>query len=152
MSSTTPPQAAGRLAVVLISILLFGAGEGCGRKLLPIQPGVFPPPAVTDLSYEIRGGEIILFWALPDFRPEKESAAAGFRILRARQTIAEAECQACPSPFQTVGDVVASGRRLKFRDRLESGFRYSYKLQPYTADGVIGKDSNIVAVVHSTAE
>jgi len=151
MPATTFLQAVGRRAAVLIVVFLLGLVGSCGRKLLPIQPGVLPPPTVADLAYEMRGSEIILFWTLPVFRQDQESAAAGFKVLRARQTLAEAQCQTCPVPFQTIGDVVASGKtsasRLRFRDALEPGFKYRYKLKPYSADGVFGKDSNEVVAL-----
>ena len=152
MPATIFLQAVGRGAAVLLGVFLLGLVGSCGRKLLPIQPGVLPPPTVADLAYEIRGSEIILFWTLPAFRHDHESPAAGFKVLRARQTMAEAQCQTCPAPFQTIGDVSASGKtsasRLRFRDTLEPGFTYSYKLKPYTADEVAGKDSNVVVAVH----
>ena len=140
------------MAAVLIGILLLGVMGSCGRKLLPIQPGVLPPPTAADLAYEMRGSEIILLWTVPIYHQDKERAVAGFKVLRARQTMAEAQCQTCPAPFQTIGDVLASGKtsgsRLRFRDTLEPGFTYSYKLKPYTADDVVGKDSNVVVAVH----
>jgi hypothetical protein len=87
---------------------------------------------------------------MPAFNPKKESAAAGFKIQRSRQTADEAECKTCPARFQTVGDVSASGRRpgsrIQFRDALETGFVYRYKVQAYTAEGAAGKESTAVAV------
>lgn len=152
MPATTSPPSAGRVAAVLIGVLLLGVVGSCGRKMPPIQPGVLPPPTVADLAYEMRGSEIILSWTMPTYHHDKESPAAGFKVLRARQTMAEAECQTCPAPFQTIGDVLASGKtftsRLRFRDALEPGFKYRYKLKPYSADGVVGKDSNEVVALH----
>jgi hypothetical protein len=151
MPATLFLQPVGRGALVLLGVLLLTLGGSCGRKLPPIQPGVLPPPAVADLSYEMHGSEIVLIWSLPAFRQDQESAAAGFKVLRARQTAAEAECQTCPAPFQTIGDVWASGKRpasrLRFRDALEPGFKYRYKLKSYSADGVFGKDSNEVTLL-----
>ncbi len=144
--------AAGWVVAACIGFLLLSHGNGCGRKLPPIQPGALPPPAVADLTHEVRGSEIFLFWSLPAFHPAKESAAVGFKVLRARQTAGEAECRTCPPAFQLVADITASGRspgsRMRFRDVLEPGFKYSYKLKAYTSDGVAGKDSLLVAVTH----
>lgn len=150
MRTSRPPAATGWLAAALIGLALFASG--CGRKLPPIQPGVLPPPAVADLAYEVREGEILLFWNMPAFNPEKESAAAGFRVQRSRQTAAEAECRTCPTRFQAVGDIGASGRapgsRIRFRDAPETGFVYSYKVQAYTADGRTGEESKTLAVTY----
>jgi hypothetical protein len=152
MSSKHSFQSNGWLAAACIGLLGISLLVGCGRKLPPIQPGAFPPPVVVDLTHEVRGSEIFLFWSIPPVNPTKERAAAGFKVLRARQTAAEDECQACPVPYRVIADIAASGRppgsRMKFRDALEPGFKYSYKLQSYTADEVLGKDSVSVAVTY----
>lgn len=144
--------AAGWVAAACIGLLLVSHGGGCGRKLAPIQPGVLPPPTVADLTHEVRADEILLFWSLPAFNPAKESAAAGFKVLRARQTAAEAECRTCPPAFQLVADIAAAGRspgsRMRFRDVLEPGFKHSYKLISYSSDGLAGKASAPVAVAY----
>ena len=67
---------------------------GCGRKLPPIQPGTYPPPAVRDLAFQVRGEEVVLSWTVPAGSPDKDSPAVGFKVLRSRQTEQEvAECQ-----------------------------------------------------------
>jgi hypothetical protein len=148
MPATRSLLTTGWAAAALIGVVLFA--NNCGRKLPPIQPGVLPPPTVTDLTHEVRESEILLFWSQPAVNPAKESAAAGFKVLRMRQTKAEAECRTCPMPFQVIADITASGRksgsRFRFQDRLEPGYLHSYKVQAYTADGVAGKDSNAAAV------
>lgn len=148
MAAIRAPQAAGWAAAVCIGLLLFGSS--CGRKLPPIRPGALPPPTVADLSHELHGSEILLLWTLPGSTPGKESAPAGFKVLRARQTLVEADCRTCPMPFQVIADLSTSGRNpgspMRFQDRLEPGWQHHYKLQAYTADGVAGKDSNPVVV------
>ena len=150
MPSIRAFQAAGRVAVVCIGFFILMTETGCGRKLLPIQPGALPPPGVVDLTYEVRGSAVLLSWSVPAFDPAKESAAVGFKVLRARQTADEAECGTCPPPFQVIADITASGRgprsRMRFRDALEPGFKHSYKLKAYADDGVAVRDSNAVAV------
>jgi hypothetical protein len=152
MSSMRPFQANGWLAAACIGILGMSLFAGCGRKLPPIQPGALPPPVVVDLTHEVRGDEIFLFWSIPPFNPSKESAPAGFKVLRARQAAAEDECQTCPAPFQVIADIVVSSRhpgsRMRFRDALEPGFKYSYKLRSYATDEMVGKDSVAVAVTY----
>jgi hypothetical protein len=138
----------GWMTAACVGLFFLGSGVGCGRKLLPIQPGALPPPAVADLTHEVRGGDILLSWSMPPFNPGKESAVAGFKILRARQTVDETECPTCPVAFQVIGDIAASGRhpgsRMKFRDALEPGLKHLYKITSYTVDGRAGKDSNTV--------
>jgi len=152
MPANRSVQAAGWVTAVCIAFFIMSTVCGCGRKLPPIQPGTLPPPAVFDLAYEVRENEITLFWSLPAFNPAKERAPAGFKVLRARQTAVEAECRACPLSFQMAADMAANdrapGSRMRFQDVLEPGFKHSYKLQAYTVDGVVGKDSNLITVTY----
>jgi hypothetical protein len=136
-----------RIALVLVAVLLLA---GCGRKLPPIQPGSYPPPAVKDLGYRVQGEEIVLTWTVPAAAPEKDSPAVGFKVLRSRQTEAEAECLSCPPKFQEVADVrpsepVETGG-VQHVERLEPGYRYQFKVRGYTAINREGRDSNVVHV------
>jgi hypothetical protein len=137
-----------RLTVILMAVFLIASLEGCGRKLPPIQPGTYPPPAVKDLTFEVKDDRITLSWTTPAVQKEKESPAVGFKILRARQTLSEAECQTCSAQFLVIGDVRVTGKepgeRLQFQDRLESGYKYRYKVRGYTTPEAQGKDSNVV--------
>jgi len=148
MQFQTRIAALGRFTAILAVVFMLGGVEGCGRKLPPIQPGTYPPPAVKDLAYELKDGELTLSWTTPAVQKEKESPAVGFKILRARQTSSEAECQTCTVRFQVVGDVRPAGKepseRLQFQDRLESGYKYRYKVKGYTTPEAEGKDSNVV--------
>jgi len=138
-----------RFAVIAAAVLLIGALDGCGRKMPPIQPGTYPPQAVKDLAFEVKDGSLTLFWTAPvEKEKDKENAAVGFKILRARQTASEAECQSCSVRFQVVGNIRLAGKdpseRLQFQDRLEPGYKYRYKVIGTSAAGVDSKDSNIV--------
>ena len=134
------------LAAAAIAVL-----AGCGRKLPPIQPGTYPPPAVRDLAFQVRGEEVVLSWTVPAGSPDKDSPAVGFKVLRSRQTEQEvAECQSCAPKFQAVGDVrptdpVESGG-LQYVERLEPGYRYQYKVRSYSASNREGRDSNVVHI------
>jgi hypothetical protein len=103
---------------------------------------------VKQLLFEVKDGELTLFWTAPVVRKETESPAAGFRILRARQTLSEAECQTCSVPFQIIGNFPVAGKepseRLQFRDRLEAGYKYRYKVRGYSESGAEARDSNVV--------
>ncbi len=148
MHFPTRRAAFGRLAAIFTVVFMFGSLGGCGRKLPPIQPGTYPPPAVKNLTFEVKDGELTLFWTVPAVQKESESPAVGFKILRARQTVSEAECQTCSVRFEVIGDLPLAGKEpsesLQFRDRLESGYKYRYKVRGYTAVGAQAKDSNVV--------
>jgi hypothetical protein len=137
-----------RLAALSVLILLWGALAGCGRKMPPIAPGVYPPPPVKDLTYELKADQLTLFWPAPTVRSEKESPAVGFNVLRARQTASEAECRTCSVRYQVAGTVRRAGidpsERLQFQERLEPGYKYRYKIISISADGLESKDSVIV--------
>jgi hypothetical protein len=148
MRLAKPKPLCGRLAAVAAVVFLFAAPGGCGRKMPPIQPGAYPPPAVKNLAFEVQDDNLTLFWTLPVAKGEKESPAVGFKILRARQTESEAECQTCSVRFLTVGNVGLAGKdpseRLQFRDRLEPGYKYRYKVIGYSDARLDSKDSNVV--------
>jgi hypothetical protein len=135
-------------AGLVVALVLAAAIAGCGRKLPPIQPGSYPPPAVKDLVYQVRDEEVVLTWSIPAATSEKESPAAGFKVLRSRQTEAEAECTTCPPKFQAISDVRSPGpvttAAMHYADRLEPGYRYQYKVRGYSAGGREGRDSNVV--------
>ena len=148
-SASRTPRACGpvRIALVLVAVLLLA---GCGRKLPPIQPGTYPPPAVKDLGYRVQGEEVVLSWTVPAAAPEKDSPAVGFKVLRSRQTEAEAECLNCPPKFQEVANVRPFGPvetgGVQHVERLESGYRYQFKVRSYTALNREGRDSNVVHI------
>lgn len=149
MRSRTPIPFCRRLAAIAAAVLLIGAWGGCGRKMPPIQPGTYPPQAVKDLAFEVQDGLLTLFWSAPaEKEKDKENAAVSFKVLRARQTASESDCQTCSVRFQSVGDVRIAGRdpseRLQFKDRLDPGYKYRYKVIGTSAAGVASKDSNIV--------
>jgi predicted small lipoprotein YifL len=134
-----------------VLILLAAVLAGCGRKMPPIAPGAYPPPAVKQVSFERQQDRLTLFWTRPLARSEKESPAVGFRVLRARQTASEAECRTCRLRYETAGEVRAAAQdlseRIQFEDRLEPGYDYYYKVISFSADGLESKES---ASVHPT--
>jgi hypothetical protein len=134
-----------RAAAFSMLVFLSSAFAGCGHKMLPIPPGVYPPPVVKNITFERQDDRLTLFWSLPAVRSEKEAPAVGFKILRARQTAGEAECRTCRLRFEVAGEVPAAGRepaeRLQFQDRLEPGYEYRYKIISVSAEGLESRDS-----------
>lgn len=142
----------GRFWLLLAGLALIAfAVAGCGRKMLPIRPGSYPPPAVKALGYTWSDeGTLVLSWEAPSPRSEQESPAAGFRVLRARLSPEEESCRGCPVRFDTAGQVRADARgqdgRFRFVDRLSPGFVYRYKVIAYSAEGLVSKESAVLQV------
>ena len=144
MRPLTPIPFCRRLAAIVAVVLLIGTGV---TKCCRSQPGTYPPKAVKDLAFDVQDGSLTLFWSAPaEEEKDKENAAVSFKVLRARQTASEADCQACSVRFQAVGDVRLAGGEPQgaLQDRLEPGYKYRYKVIGASTAGVASKDSNIV--------
>lgn len=139
-----------RLQVILLILGVAAVVGGCGRKLPPSPPDLFPPAAVEDLSGEIKEGRAALAWSVPQPQKNKYGRAAGFRIFRARLDPVEAQCNTCPVRFKLIGDLPARtqspGGRMRFSDPLEAGSTYRYKVVAYSGENVGARDSNVVAL------
>jgi len=142
----------GRIWLLLAGLaVIAAAAAGCGRKMLPIRPGSYPPPVVKALGYSWSDeGTLVLTWEAPSPRSEQESPAAGFRVLRARLTPEEESCRGCPVRFDTAGQVRADARgedgRFRFVERPSPGFVYRYKVVAYSAEGLVSKESAVLQV------
>jgi hypothetical protein len=134
--------------VLVLALLSAVLAAGCGRKLPPIQPGSYPPPAVRNLSGAVLGVEAVLTWTVPPGDPDKDTPAVAFRVLRSRQTAEEVECATCPPVFSVIGELrpsqATAGAPLQYTDRLEPGYRYQYKVRTISSLGREGRDSNVV--------
>lgn len=141
-----------RFQVILLTLVAAGALSGCGRKLPPSPPDQLPTAAVADLTHEVRDGRITLAWSMPGPVEKKLGRVAGFKIFRARQDAAEAECSTCPVRYRLIGDLPsrskAAGSRLEFSEPLEAGFKHFYKVAAYSEKNVRAKDSNVVVLVY----
>ncbi|MEJ5359410.1 MAG: hypothetical protein WHT06_12140 [Desulfobacterales bacterium] len=139
-----------RLFLFLAGLLLVcQAAAGCGRKMPPIRPGSYPPPAVANLGYAWGDGEaLVLSWDAPAPRGEKESPAEGFRVLRARLQPGEENCRGCSVRYEVVGQVRVESRgedgRFRFVDRPAPGFLYRYKVTAYSAEGLVSRESAVL--------
>ena len=139
-----------RCAAILIPVLLAGMLFGCGRKLPPSPPSKYMPPIVADLAFKIEENRVTLSWTVPPLENKDQPACAGFRVFRARQAAAEADCSSCKLDFRQIGDVTAKGKKpgspLHFSETLLPGNKYFYKLVAYDAKGYDGKDSKSIEV------
>ena len=123
--------------------------SGCGRKAMPEPPSGNRPPKVLDLGYSISEDTIKLSWTIPGTSDKAKSPVTGFLIYRSKQSAVEADCPNCPIYFLKTGNVlirdrVSEGPELSVAFAIEPGYRYIYKVKAYDADGVAGKDSNLI--------
>jgi hypothetical protein len=123
-----------------------------GKKALPVPPQRFIPPVVNDLSYQLTGSALSLSWTLPEIKKTKTTDIEGCIVFRARTSVSESDCPTCPPKFESVADLPLevdsqTKRNLKtmnYSESLTQGYRYTYKVNCYSAKGVSGQDSNSV--------
>jgi hypothetical protein len=137
---------------ICIIIFLDTVLIGCGKKGPPVPPRRFIPPAVNDLSYQMAGSTLSLNWTLPAIKKDKTVDIAGCIVFRARTPVSESDCPTCPPKFESVADMSLGGdsqtkknlKTMNYSEALTHGYRYTYKVNCYSAKGVSGRDSNTV--------
>ncbi len=147
-----PPgnHAAPRALVWLMTLLVVG----CGVKAPPIAPDIVLPPAVVDLEGSRDGDALVLRWTAPAGPDWEASRPAGFRVYKGSVSLSGPDCPTCPRTFVRVADVpLSEGRsgpdgalRFSHRETLERGVHHSFKVAPYSRDGVMGEGSNVIDI------
>ncbi|MDO9109078.1 MAG: hypothetical protein Q7U40_00355 [Desulfatirhabdiaceae bacterium] len=140
---------ASRLSIKLMiaAMLLCLSILGCGRKEMPSAPRQVPPQPVTDLRVQLNGDQVELTWSFSKTLSGSEPIK-GFGVFRASESVSES-CSNCPFLFTRVADIpFLEGREgasvMTYRDTLEKGTRYRYKVICYSTTGLSSKDSNVV--------
>lgn len=133
---------------MLVVVLCLGS-LGCGRKEMPSAPRQVPPQSVTDLSAQVSGNEVVLRWSFSTKLYGSEPIER-FAVFRSSDLVSE-RCDNCPLMFKRLIDIpILEGEGetsfLTYRDTLEKGYRYRYKVIGYSTAGLAGRDSNIVTV------
>ena len=135
-----------------VFIFLNTALIGCGKKAPPVPPPRFIPPAVNDLSYRLAGSTLSLDWTLPEIKKTKTTDIAGCIVFRARTSVSGSDCPTCPPRFESVADlplgvdsqIKQNLKVMNYSESITQGYRYTYKVNCYSAKGVSGQDSNTV--------
>ena len=136
------------IPAAIILVFLF---PGCGKKGPPVPPRYKPVPAVSDLKYSIDGNILTLTWTIPKEKEKEKSAFSGFIVYRSKRPISDSDCKNCPKLFQKVSDIPADIRidglgyennNIEYREEIERGFVYTYKVVLYTKSGAQSRDSN----------
>ncbi len=133
----------------IAALLLCMCILGCGRKAMPTAPQQVPPQPVTDLRLQSAGNQVELTWSFSKAQYGSEPIK-GFGVFRASESVSES-CDNCPFLFKRVAEIPfmegSDGPTvLTYRDTIEKGYRYRYKVICYTTTGFASKDSNVVVV------
>jgi len=96
----------------------------------------------------LTGNQVELVWSFSKALSGSEPIT-GFGVFRASESVSES-CSGCPFLFQRVADIpFLEGQDgaavMSYRDKLEKGYRYRYKVICYST-GLGSKDSNVVVV------
>jgi len=134
-------------SLVSILIAVFILLPGCGKKGPPVPPRHKPVPAVSDLKYGIDGNILTLTWTIPKEKEKAKSASTGFIVYRSKRPISDSDCKNCPKLFQKVSDITIDtpgyeNKNMEYREEIEKGFVYAYKVVLYTKSGAQSRDSN----------
>ena len=136
------------IKLLISAMLLCLCILGCGRKEMPSAPRQVPPQPVSDLRVQLTGNQVELTWSFSKTLYGSEPVT-GFGVFRASESVSES-CGNCPFLFHRVADIpFLEGQDgvsvVTYRDILESGYRYRYKVICYST-GLASKDSNVVVV------
>lgn len=137
-----------RSLITILSILLCIVVFGCGKKAPPVPPGQARPPVVDDLSSSIDGDMLELAWTIPDEEEKIASGLGGFIVYKSKTSLSDPVCKTCPVIFKRIADIPVEekdiNKKITYRENLEKGYRYIYKVTVYTKTGASGKDSNYI--------
>ena len=132
-------------AIIILVFLL----PGCGRKGPPVPSSQKPVPAVSDLKYSIDGDILTMTWTIPKEIEKVTTVSDGFIVYRYKRPISDSPCKNCPKLFQKVSDIPINApgyekKNIEYREEIEKGFVYTYKVVLYTKSGAQSRDSNYI--------
>jgi len=132
-------------AIIILIFLL----PGCGKKGPPVPPSQKPVPAVSDLKYSIDGDTLTLTWTIPKEIEKGTTVSDGFIVYRYKRPISDSPCKNCPKLFKRVSDITNyspgyENKNIEYREEIEKGFVYTYKVVLYTKSGAQSRDSNYI--------
>ena len=132
----------GIILVITVGVLL----AACGVKAPPVPPDYDPPPAVKDLGYTLEAeGSVLLSWSLSGQERPKGAKVQGARIYRSKDSLDNPACEDCPRIYTMVKDLPLEHGKMLYREPLQKGFRYYYKIVIYDEGDLESADSNVVS-------
>ncbi len=136
--------------LLLTVVFCFLGALSCGRKAFPLPPRISQPPGVENIQAELRGDQLQLSWPVPDSSAPED--LAGFYVYRAKEKSSDIPCTQCPATFNRVADMAYDPVSIKieknavYRETLEKGYRYQYRVTSYSVDGDEGPFSKVVRI------
>lgn len=125
--------------IFFMAVFFAGLIQGCGKKTLPVPPTPFNPPPVQNLNHVITEGSVILSFSFPENGNKKEMPVSGFFVDRAKRLLSEGHCETCPAPFKRIAEIrKGKGEGYTFKEPIETGYRYIYKVTPFSDHGKKG--------------
>ena len=129
---------------------------GCGKKGPPRPPKRPLPLAVEDLRFAIQGDIVELSWTHPATSGDNASRPASIKVFRALVSSEDIECENCPLRFETVAEIPIyakasreeHSRIFRYTEKIEPGYRYTYKVIVFDKYGIGSKNSNVVQFDH----
>jgi hypothetical protein len=137
---------------ILTTLLMVLSLVCCGKKGPPIPPDMLPLLSVTSLEAKLSDNELELIWAAQTGKGV--ASPDGFRIYRSKKSPKDSECPGCPDVFEKISEL-ATGislwglgeNRFNYRETLEDGYVYRYKVMAFTESGLKSEWSDTVEVV-----
>ena len=141
-----------RFVIVLIPLLFVLTVGSCGKKGSPMPPKMLPLPAVSDLEIKTTPDNVVeLTWTMPLIK--NAPIADGFWVYRSKKPLKDPECPECPYEFKKISELLSDFKlrggkdaRFDYRDNVETGFAYRYKVMAFTRIGLTSDWSNLVEV------
>jgi hypothetical protein len=140
---------------IMVSLSVFLAvfiGMGCGKKALPGPPLKEEIKKVEDLDYKLEKDRLTLRWSIP-VDSKGHAQVRGFFVYRAMDAASMKKCEKCPLVFEktakkVIKNQVSGKRKMIYREILEPGYSYTYKVVGYKKGRWTGLDSNYIELIY----
>lgn len=134
--------------LLLMGLITLAAGgvNGCGKKAMPVASSEFASLKISDLSGQLTDGELTLSWSLPDLQKHKFVTYDEIAVFRSKAFLKEGGCRNCPLRYELVARLPFQNQQtetMQYREKVEKGFHYTYKVVPTGKNNIVGQDSNI---------
>jgi len=142
------------LAGVMAFAVLFAVG--CGKKAMPAPPNRIAPTAVSNFKGQLKEGQVLLTWSLPEPAGEKSDLTLNVPlteviVYRSKLPLEAGGCKNCPLRFEPIAKLAPpSGGKggMRYSDKLERGFRYTYKIILVGENDAVSPDSDLLDVTY----